>query len=926
MSQMEDEVILEEVVEFKVYKEKPYLNSDKEPFGLTINGKSKEYIHAHETFKSMIKKGKQYAIGAGKIKILDVTKNKAMINAIVEVCGTGDNKGNVELKVYNPSLNKKKGATLELRKMSDFEYSFVKKLKTVITALLDRFITGDDIEEVIRNSNTTKRPCHKLIGRITSKPKLFACDMCTWQTKFGSALKAHKTRIHNQDNIQYAGDLCKLEVKNQVDLEKHIVNQHKPNVKRSKLSFKCEIINCESTFDSSYKLKEHEHDQHPKSNQTHLFAKETESPSSSPPRKKQDDFQDNIVDEVEMIDLEIEAKDLISSMLENRIKQLEIKVKELQEQKKIDDLLKQELVKEVITLKSKPPTSSNRPTISKLSNHLHGVKQEHLPDLRGFSLRYKATPDGACLTNCAAVHIYEDEDEGSKLKKRVNHHIADNWENYYINKIAMPYVETVGVGDHVKTVRIASGKEMVDFLRSDEALMVYTNTQELLALANIYNISINIFTYGGSESRWTTVSPDPIMVGSAETKLGGLVPDMFLYHCEDIHYDLLVKNDSRIALLGVLAGAVHDDRNSVRDDSVRDDSVHDDSVHVDKNSVNDDWRIVKNRKRKFDQQKNKSDEKLLVETENKEDDSKDLDEEITLLGSKNSGHRRSGPQQSPEIASRIANFFKCDQCTFEFEKKGQLNAHVETHHLEKIMFNCDACDQDFPHKSDLEKHVILEHSQQNTTDEWNCNDCPFQACSPSELMKHLKTTGHQPSQTIKDKRKVIQDLKQCYTCKMEFDGFYNLMNHRKSVHPSNKKCRNFPGDCKFSSDCWYVHSEQVDVEQSSENFKCNVCDEKFKGRDKFMSHKKIVHPATISTCENFLAKKCQRSDKTCWFAHTSDDHIHEKHEDKSSDDQVFWKAPLHPFPPDQVTSMLKMVKQLCEKVESMEKKLEDLMD
>ena len=41
------EVIQDEIVEYRVYKEKPYLNSAKEPFGLTMNGKNKEYIKAH---------------------------------------------------------------------------------------------------------------------------------------------------------------------------------------------------------------------------------------------------------------------------------------------------------------------------------------------------------------------------------------------------------------------------------------------------------------------------------------------------------------------------------------------------------------------------------------------------------------------------------------------------------------------------------------------------------------------------------------------------------------------------------------------------------------------------------------------------------------------------------------------------------------
>ena len=50
------------------------------------------------------------------------------------------------------------------------------------------------------------------------------------------------------------------------------------------------------------------------------------SPSSSPPRKKIDKHFEKEENEVEMIDLEIEASALVNSMLENRIKQLERQV------------------------------------------------------------------------------------------------------------------------------------------------------------------------------------------------------------------------------------------------------------------------------------------------------------------------------------------------------------------------------------------------------------------------------------------------------------------------------------------------------------------------------------------------------------------------------------------------------------------------
>ena len=97
------------------------------------------------------------------------------------------------------------------------------------------------------------------------------------------------------------------------------MNTHRVNFKRAKVTIKCAALNCESTFDTEDKLAEHEHNQHPKSDQNHLFSENSNSPSSSPPRKKAD-IEDKHETEVEMIDLELEANFSIYILLENRIK------------------------------------------------------------------------------------------------------------------------------------------------------------------------------------------------------------------------------------------------------------------------------------------------------------------------------------------------------------------------------------------------------------------------------------------------------------------------------------------------------------------------------------------------------------------------------------------------------------------------------
>ena len=125
------------------------------------------------------------------MKVLDVTHNKAMINAVVEVDVIGTSKGNVELKVYEPG--KKKGATIELRKISALEYSHVELLQIIIKSLLDGFLAGGTIPQVIQN---VKSDPTKQAGKVTSKPKLFECNICNWETRFSSALKAHVKRMH----------------------------------------------------------------------------------------------------------------------------------------------------------------------------------------------------------------------------------------------------------------------------------------------------------------------------------------------------------------------------------------------------------------------------------------------------------------------------------------------------------------------------------------------------------------------------------------------------------------------------------------------------------------------------------------------------------------------------------------------------------
>ena len=212
----------------------------------------------------------------------------------------------------------------------------------------------------------------------------------------------------------------------------------------------------------------------------------------------------------------------------------------------------------------------------------------------------------------------------------------------------------------------------------------------------------------------------------------------------------------------------------------------------------------------------------------------------------------------------------------------------------------------------------------NSVEDWNCNDCSFQANCASELLKHLKLSAHQPSKN--------NEVKQCYTCKLEFEGYFNLMNHRKISHPSSKKCRNFPGNCQHGNQCWYVHEDKMDTgEEDAGQGKslpyttCNICQIDFQDKRNFMKHMKSTHRDVTKKCRMYDDGQCTRNTEECWFIHSPPEKNNSKQQSDPHHKQDFQEPSASPFPPDQMSKLFWMVTNLCSKVQNIEKKFEDLM-
>ena len=288
--------------------------------------------------------------------------------------------------------------------------------------------------------------------------------------------------------------------------------------KRQKEYFKCQIDECDSTFESEKKLKLHYKDQHPYI-QEKAKEKFSLSPEASPPRKK-----------VVMIDAFTET---VSSE-ENfecykRVLQAKIKISKLDEY-----------------------TESDESKSLETPEYLSEVNEKHIKHLRGFKMLYKAEPNGACLTNCDAMFIYEDENKSVDMKRTINDHIVEHWENFYKYKISLPYIQTVGIGCNAKQIRCETVSDLNTFLKSDDSLTAFSDSQEVFAIANIFNINVHIFKYNfpgqPDKCEWSLISPHPEMIFLSKFPAIWM-PDLTLYYQVDCHYDLLVGNKSRLALL-----------------------------------------------------------------------------------------------------------------------------------------------------------------------------------------------------------------------------------------------------------------------------------------------------------------------------------------------------------------------------------------
>ena len=509
---------------------------------------------------------------------------------------------------------------------------------------------------------------------------------------------------------------------------------------------------------------------------------------------------------------------------------------------------------------------------------------------------YVVPGDGACGPNSAAAFLFHDESLGPQLRTRMCKFQATHWHRRYQDITPctpeFPYTRKL----RGKQITFTDPDKLIDFLNNvKEAAYMWTDSDDLAIIADMYQIRIKIITIGRSNNIPTVnwIYPEEKMAEFAILKnvdMGVMV----LLHDNDNHFDLVISSDHELAANNrdEPKQVILLDNQSVVKQKFK--------MLLEKNRLLEaEYALVEKQLKMKTVQVKKLEVELadlkkirgLVmdvdeEKEKEIEESYDLSE---LVKMKKSGFQRESPQCKPlpqkeqdslysavvNSFSKVFEEFNCRNCFFQGNSQEELGKHLLVSHSQ-VSIPCDQCDETFPSNSDFVTHLKTKHIKNN----FKCGSCGDIFSTSSDMENHknskhksseikCKYCGEQFSQMseLEDHFKRVHGLDnmKCRNCKEEFEKKSDLMVHRKSKHNELvAQCRkNLIGKCYFTSSlCWWNHSKK-----DEQNIECYYCDKDFESVSHLMIHRKKEHGRTVKPCSKFIQKECKFSSELCWYKH-----------------------------------------------------------
>ena len=169
--------------------------------------------------------------------------------------------------------------------------------------------------------------------------------------------------------------------------------------------------------------------------------------------------------------------------------------------------------------------------------------------------------------------------------------------------------------------------------------------------------------------------------------------------------------------------------------------------------------------------------------------------------------------------------YGCDDCGKEFNRKFNLERHIETVHLNmfKKEHKCDICEKAFGRRDVLQRHVLLIHLSPK---KFKCQKCDMSFANKENLKRHFESNHHENRPHV------------CDQCGKAFGHQCTLRVHMENVHENVKP------------------------------FKCGICDKSFGQKGHLDRHVKAIHensrprpPVAKLPTENSNLRKCETCGK-----------------------------------------------------------------
>ena len=139
-----------------------------------------------------------------KIRVTGQNVLKNMTVSQMEISTDDEEDRKAELKIYNVSQKKKRGATIEIRQLSNYSYEDVEYLKDILLSLLNEIMKQED----------------------GSKITFLKCDICDWKTREKKLLTAHRKKMHGVLVTSIRCDNCEFVTSKLLDMDNHKTLKH----------------------------------------------------------------------------------------------------------------------------------------------------------------------------------------------------------------------------------------------------------------------------------------------------------------------------------------------------------------------------------------------------------------------------------------------------------------------------------------------------------------------------------------------------------------------------------------------------------------------------------------------------------------------------------------------------------------------------